>query len=140
MLQALGVYDNHVICYPDRVELRTVHGFVPKASSSASLSEPWSLPAFSDQDSESLYQLDITIILKHYLQAMATFRSSPKLFIILLGKKQGQEGNGQENCTMDNKVDPEGVQGKGSGTTHLDKSSFHQVSICFLGGKGERIS
>lgn len=61
--------DNHIVF------LTRVDGFIPKASSSSNISEPWALPAFSDQDSGALHKLNIASVPRHYLQATAAFRS-----------------------------------------------------------------
>lgn len=91
-LQALGAANEHIAFFPDRVELRTVQHFVPKVSSHSSLLEPWALPTYlPNLESGSLHELDISNILRCYLQATAPFRDSVKSFIILWGKNKGME-------------------------------------------------
>ena len=92
-LQALGADDNHIIFYHDRVELRTVRGFIPKVTSSLAMSEPWALPTFLEQESGSLHELDIASTLKCYLRVTAPFRDSTKLLIIPWGKNKGKEAS-----------------------------------------------
>lgn len=82
---------NTFLFFPDRVELRTIQGFVPKVSSRSSRSETWALPTFTDPLSGALQELDIAKVLKCYLQATSPFNALNRLFVLPWGKNRGKE-------------------------------------------------
>lgn len=92
-LQALKAEEDHILFYPDRVELCTICGFVPKVSTPASLGEPWALPVFSETTSSSLHELDVAFVLRCYLSLTSPFRKSINLFVLPGGKNKGKQAS-----------------------------------------------
>lgn len=90
-LHALGVGEENITFFPDRVELRPLRGFIPKVATSIHLLEPWALPVFLDPESSTHHNLDISRVLRAYLEATKPFRVSERLFIVPFGKNRGKE-------------------------------------------------
>lgn len=90
-LHYLGIGDEHISFFPDRVELRPLQGLTPKVTTPGHLMEPWELPVFTDLEADSCHELDISRILRAYLEATEKFRNSERLFIVPWGRNRGKE-------------------------------------------------